>query len=478
MKSILLRAATLLLCLATLLSCASCVLLSPLNQDPETVYGSLLAEYASLLKIGTNDPDLSSVEAPTEKGLSDEVFDSLKTFIPEVECINIYSDMGYAFYDLDRDGTYECFLMKEDGTLYALYACKNGKPYPVEIYRGGTVRQGVLMENGTVFTCHIIKEDDKLVSSEYHFSRFEGGEMVPFRSYVINYESDTAYAIENGEKRDFSSDENSELNYFLSGIMDTQTHKIYAKEAGLWFRSINTLTVDSSESDTETPDTAQKAVFDASSYETILTSVTAMMPLAREYNYGTWTRNGYDDAMVIGSPEDYRIYINLLHTCANNNGYLDGEGTYHPKTIGYAYRDLNGDSSDELFILNEDSDLIALFTLREGRPHMVWCASDCLSAALDEKGRLKVSRYPGMSGQTMEYIIYELTPDGDLSTVEYLYGGHKIRKIMINGQQHIVDMDTFRTEYERIFGYHVGEFWDNSWNEGGKMLTFTPLPEK
>ena len=458
MKSILSRAAALLLCLATLLSATSCVLMQPLNQDPESVYGKLLSEYAALLKACTDDPDLSSVEAPTEKGLSDEVFNSLKTFIPEVECVNIYSEMGYAFYDLDSDGTYECFLMKGDGTLYALYACKNGKPYPVEIYRGGTVRQGVLMENGTVFTCHIIKEDDKLVSSEYYFSRFEGGEMVPFRSYVINYQSDTAYAVEDGEKRDFSSDENNELNYFLSGIMDTQNHKIYAKEAGLWFHSINTLTADSSESDTETPDTADKPVFDASSYQAILASVTAMMPLAQEYGYGTWARNGYDDAMVIGSPEDYRIYINLLRVCANNDGYTDVSGVEHPKAIGYAYKDLNGDGSDELFILNEDSDLITLFTLREGKSHMVWCASDCLSAALDEKGRLKVSRYPGTSDQTMEYIIYELTPEGDLSTVEYLYGGPNIRKVMINGKQQIVDMDTFRAEYERIFGYHVGQF--------------------
>ncbi len=471
MKFSLPRAAALLLCLAILLSCASCILLRPVANDPEAVYGSLLEEYAHLLKVATEDADLSTAESPTQKNLSDEVFDSLKTFIPEVECVNI-SQMGYAFYDLDGDGTYECFLMKEDGTLYALYACKNGKPYPVEIYQGGTIRQAVLMENGTIFTCHMFTEDKELLSSEYHFSRFEGGETVPYRSYVIDYASDTAHAIEDGEKRDFSSDENSELNYFLSGIMDSQTHKIYAKEAGLWFRSIDTLTADSAESDA-----ADKYDFDASSYEAILASVTAMMPLAREYVYGTWTRNGYDDAMVIESPEEFRTYINLLRVCGTHAGYIDGYGQEFRKAIGYSYKDLNGDGSDELFILNEDSDLIALFTLREGKPHMIWCASDCLSAALDEKGRLKVAHYPDRSGQTMEYIIYELTPEGELLTVEYLYGGHKISKATVNGRQQIVDMDTFRAEYERIFGYHVGEFWDNSWNEGGKMLTFTPLPE-
>jgi hypothetical protein len=39
------------------------------------------------------------------------------------------------------------------------------------------------------------------------------------------------------------------------------------------------------------------------------------------------------------------------------------------------------------------------------------------------------------------------------------------------------DFETFRSEYQRIFDKHIGEFWDGSWNEGGKFLTFTPLPE-
>ncbi len=467
MKHILPRAAALLLCLTTLLSCASCILLRPVNQDPATVYGKLLAEYAVLLQAHADGEDVTAVESPATKGLSSELFDSLKTLIPETEFENI-ADMGYAFYDLDSDGTYECFLMNRDGNLYALYACKNGAPYLVEIYRGGTIRQGVLMEDGIIFTMHIFKENDKLSSSEYHYSRFKDGEMVPERSYVIDYLSDTAYAVENGEKRDFSKEENMDLNQQIPA--NFAEYKLHAKAAGLWFQSVDTL---KGEADTETAD---KPVFDASSYNVLLDSLTAMKPLTESFVYKEWLNGDYDDGMVISSPEDYRVYINLLLSCASNDGYNDTEGEYHPRAIGYAYRDMNADGSDELFILNEDSDLIALLTLREGAPVLLWHSGDSTTnTGMDSEGHLLASRYPSNSFTSIEYFSYELTSECELAPVAYLYGSQYVRKILMDGKVILVDQEAYSAEFKRVFDKNQGEFWTNEWNEGGKMLKFTPL---
>ncbi len=464
------------LCAAMILTLPACFLFRPLDNDPDSVYGKLLSEYAVLLKACADGTDLSTVESPTEKGLSDELFDSLKAIVPETECLSI-SDMGYAFYDLDGDGTYECFLMKNDGSLYALYACKNGQPYPVEIYRGGSFRGGVLLEDGTVFTGRIIKEEDKLKSSEYHYSRFQNGEMVPERSYVIDYLSDTAYAVEYGEKRNFSPEENQDLNYAVSAIFDVGNQKIYAKRAGLWFRSIDTLTDGEAESDAATPDTADKPAFDISSYDAILTTLTAMKPLMQSFVYKEWVNGDLDDDMVISSPEDYRAYINLLLSCASNDGYFDTEEEYHPLSIGYAYRDMNADGSDELFILNEDSDLIALFTLKNGSPVLLWSSGDSLfNTKMNEQGHLQVSRYPHFSFNTNDYVSYELTPEGELSPVAYLYVSQHIRKMLKDGKVVVVDPETFSAEFQRVFEKKQGQFWTNEWNEGGKLLKFTALP--
>jgi hypothetical protein len=250
---------------------------------------------------------------------------------------------------------------------------------------------------------------------------------------------------------------------------------VYAKEAGLWFKSIADLIDGGDESDTDNPD---KPVFDASSYEALLETLTAMMPMIREFNYGEWIYNQYDDAMTVESPEEFCTYINLLYACGTHAGRIDKDGNDYRKAIGYAYRDLNKDGSDELFILNEDSDIIALFTLRKGTPVMLWRACDGASSALDENGRLMATRYADRDLTSMEYFAYELTRNGELVINEYLLGSQDFCKAMTSdGKISVVDFETFRSEYQRIFDKHIGEFWDSSWNEGGKFLTFTPLPK-
>ncbi len=464
-----------ILCALLLLSLSSCFLHRPLDNDPETVYGDLLAEYAILIQAYQDGTDLSTVETPTAAELTDELFQSLKIIIPAAHFQNV-ADMGYAFYDLDGNGTYECFLMDKNGILLALYADQNGSPYLVENYRAGTYYMGVLLDDGSIYTYHTTEKDGKDVKTETRFSRFEDGEMVPFRSYVEDHETNTAYAIEDGVKRDFAEKEKEHLNAVFSNFY--YDPRPFAKESGLWFKSIVGLTEETTESDTATPDTDRKYHFDASSYEAILETLSAMMPTIRAYSNSDWLQGKYDDAMTVDSPEEFRTYINLLYACGTHAGFIDSDGNDRRKDIGYAYKDLNKDGKDELFILNEDSDLIALFTLKKGTPVMLWRACDGAKAALEESGRLLATRYVYRDFMSAEYFVYSLNRKEELVTDEYMLGSHDFCKVMNrDGKVTVVDFETLQAKYNEIFKKNTDGLWYNEWNEGGKLLTFTPLPQ-
>jgi hypothetical protein len=182
--------------------------------------------------------------------------------------------------------------------------------------------------------------------------------------------------------------------------------------------------------------------------------------------------------MTVDSPEKFYTYINLLYACGSHAGYIDTDGNDYRVAIGYAYKDINRDGKDELFILNENSDIIALFTLQKNTPVMLFRACDGGKTALDDQGRLMVGRYADRNFRSMEYFVYSLNDKGELVTEEYLLGSQDFCKAMTDGGKvAVIDLDTYRAEYKRIFNKDQGEFWDGAWNQGGKVLTFTPIPE-
>lgn len=454
---------TALCALLLLASLSSCFLLRPITNAPETVYGSLLEEYALLLEARANGEDVTATEAPTTKGLSDELFASLKTILSAME-ENEYTDtaeMGYAFYDLDRDGTYECFLMKNDGTLYALYASKNGKPYPVKDFVSDTRVQGVLLNDGSIYIHEIFRgEDGKAAASQYTYSYFSDGALEASRTYYVNYKEDSAYAIEYGERRDFADKEIHHINDQATSMHNN--FRILSMESGLWFKSIT-----ENDSNPDTP------TLDVSSYDAVLTTAAELLPHARNFTFKSWWSREYDSLLTVSSPEEYRICNALLYTLGEYSGYSDVDGNRYDREIGYAYKDLNGDGVDELFLLNEQNGILAVFALRENTPVLLWHAGGYTAyTALDSQGRLIVGEYANYNFTAMTYSAFELTADGELNTVAYIFGDQYVRKVMQNGRVTITDVDAYRAEYARVF-----KIVETDWNEGGKVLGFTPIPE-
>ena len=59
-----------------------------------------------------------------------------------------------------------------------------------------------------------------------------------------------------------------------------------------------------------------------------------------------------------------------------------------------------------------------------------------------------------------------------MELIARITGGQYVTAMLIDGQMTPVDYEAYRAEYARIF-----KSGETEWNEDGKMLTFTPLPE-
>ena len=85
-------------------------------------------------------------------------------------------------------------------------------------------------------------------------------------------------------------------------------------------------------------------------------------------------------------------------------------------TFGYTYRDLNADGSDELILLTEDYKLLAIYTMKDGKPMRVediWGRR--LSCTIDEQNRLHLFGSFGAANSTEKVCV--LGADGTLETV-------------------------------------------------------------
>lgn len=113
---------------------------------------------------------------------------------------------------------------------------------------------------------------------------------------------------------------------------------------------------------------------------------------------------------------------NEYHPDRSGSGY-EWYTTEATATFGYTYRDLNGDSSDELILLTEDYKLLALYTMKDGKPMRVediWGRR--LSCTIDAQNRLHIFSSFGAANSTEKVCV--LSADGKLETLaEYGING-------------------------------------------------------
>lgn len=123
---------------------------------------------------------------------------------------------------------------------------------------------------------------------------------------------------------------------------------------------------------------------------------------------------------------------------------------------GFAKKDLNGDTIDELVLLNYDYTVVAIFSLYEDRPILLQSFSNRSHCAIDEKGYIHVSGNSGArySSQT----IYKIATGGGHLETLYEFG--------LDGSEWADGME--RTKY-----YYKTENGDKQYISEGKYNTIS-----
>ncbi len=371
---------TALLSMALLLCCVSCTLFEGNASD---TYDNIIEQYRSLLIQKQNGEELEKAKDGDEIGVA------------LYEIANKCSDvslMGYATKDINRDGIEELVLMGKDSLVYALFTQKNGRPVLLYYTTGlsfidseGTVGYGDFQkdEYDKTFIQKIV--DGKLVGIEVGMTLENG---------VPSY-----YKIENGARSESTPGEKNNYDHeFFSAPEKT-------KRAG--FRFIPAIPSDNGQS--------PYPAADFSSYDSILSAYRTIVGSFSDYSHTKWVNGDFDTLFTFNDNETYEIFNSIFDagirykptkTYFGDEYAENGDNAY-----GYTIKDINGDGVEELILLTDGYDILALFTMKDGRA--VWLR-EATGAWIDEYGKIRTSKWMGgMVDRDGEYYVYTIG-DGKL----------------------------------------------------------------
>ena len=211
-------------------------------------------------------------------------------------------------------------------------------------------------------------------------------------------------------------------------------------------------------------------VVDFASYESILATYHKLIEIRPKPYQWLW---GYPELAESALPlfsfvsEDAKKeFYNLAYL--SNEYYVDGRSTGYEwytteatATFGYTYRDLNADGSDELLLLTEDYKLLAIYTMKDGKPIQIGEVFDRrMSCTIDEQNRLHIFGSSGAVYSTERVCV--LGKDGSLETiVEYgFHGTDKNQNLIYIKREGDTETVISKAEYDaldELYGLHLPE---------------------
>ncbi len=302
-------------------------------------------------------------------------------------------DMGYALKDINGDGYVELVLMGRDARLYAMFTIVEDAPVLVHVFQQG---MGYTTPDGTVF---YNEKDGSTSTVKYHIKKLVDGELVGTEYGRLdvdgNFDTDdeTYYSIVDGIERELSHDEYKQYGDFYAGYWDYPTR--LTRLTGYRFYSALPAKIE------------EKPTADFSTYESVIDTFGLMysevaLKLGTKYEKSKWTSGAYDTGMNFTSDEDYYIYNRLIGACVLVQSSSSA-------SFGYALRDLNGDSVDELILLESKYYVLAIFTEVDGKAVLLDSYTEFRSAWIDAEGLIHVKqRVPGYNKKDSLYYVYEV----------------------------------------------------------------------
>ena len=375
--------------------------------------------------------------------------------------------LGYAMHDLNRDGNEELFIMRSDYTLVAMFTTVDGRTKLVDTFDGkgavdiyGRIYDRIPVdETHYIYTLMTLKKDGTLSGLRL------GGEV---KDGAAEY-----YADWYGERKVivYKDYEMIWSNYFGRNYDPSKTTKM----AGLMFVPISA-DIDSSEN---------KEAVDFSSYDKIIETYKKIVQTYNSFTVDKWVSGEYERGLEFSSTEQYRWYNAITYS-----GYIRrpteerySRGDYPENgndAYGYDIRDINGDGIEELLLITDQYEIIALFTMKDSKP-VILEMDPVWDIVISKQGRIYTDVYY-YNGYALDQYVFEIK-DGALDTVYHMFmetcytdsTSHYYK--LADGERVEIDTVLAVEEYREVFkkptgGYINGEFYPYIQNID--IFTFTP----
>ena len=222
-----------LLCLATLISLASCF--SPPNGDTgesRLTYEEILARYETLLRAaveqaaGSADTEAVSRAESEEQKASVSSAENIESVLSEIvrNCDDPFA-MGYATKDINGDGVEELVLLSKSNKLYALFTQQDGKAVLLSKMDDVTA---AIAADGTVYASKYVAQEYSCVTVQtIEQGKLTGSEF----GSVLDGETVSYYKLENGTRTEIGRAEYSAFEESVRGILLSPA--FYTKKTGL-----------------------------------------------------------------------------------------------------------------------------------------------------------------------------------------------------------------------------------------------------
>lgn len=362
------------LCITLLIPLAACTRPKDKTEewvDPELLYAPITEAYIALVTAKDEGKTLTAPDASASE--------SDKAIFEVVNNYDTPADLGYAVKDINGDGVWELLLMTRQARIYALYTLTDG--VPVFLFRSSVT--ATIYENGRISYSEYIPDE---VSRSWEQTLVNGRlEGLEFGSEMVG-ENVVHYKVENGIRTEITREERNDLAT-LYGHNTPSDPRYTNRKNG--FRFIPAIQPDPSEE--------QPPVADFSTYEAILELYKTAVEQIPSYTRPKWIDGEYEDLYTFRDNANYEIFHRVLYGCANLKPTTEYFGDkFHPlgqNAYGYDKKDLNGDGVEELILMTDLYDLLAVFTMKEGKavllkiPYGAWLDENgCFRAHLSTGG--------------------------------------------------------------------------------------------